>query len=839
LAAEKVENNDGAISNERALVRRGQPHPVVYSDGYAEDYGYGYGESQRPNEPQWHLRDLWRVVGKHKWLILSLTLIATGILAVEILRIRHTYTAFSILEIRKEAPSLVTPVADADPENLVSIKTKLLMFSSRPLLEDVIVQSRLNQNPGFQDVAEKRSRWEVVKSIGKLGLLLNEPPPAAPADTTLPFGALTLDDASQAAYEPVAVNLPAEHAHLDRFVSILEQHLTVEHLKDTQALKISFTHRDPKIAALVANGLAQSFVKANFQSRTESYSATSSWLDRSTRALKARVEQADEDLARYSRENNIYSEGKTKLATDKLVRMHDQATRAEIDLQLKRSLYEEVEQGRVAQLPDSFTDTRIIELQRKLNEISITAAQLELTYGPDNPKVQDVQQQMAKIREQIAESRTALEGKIKSDYSRALRDDDSLKQALAQAKSEAVEQDQASVQYNILKQEVDTSRALYNELLQKASHAELDTAKQKSNINIIRPARVPRLPDGPNHGLTILLGFMVSLGASVGLAFGFEYFDNTIRNADDVNRYVQLPTLGIIPAIASAGAKRLTGLRADNRKSRLSIISPEAAAEESEDLGNYFLRFLPPSETSKQEPEKLIAVNQNSSIAEAYRALRISLMMPPEGDPPKTILFTSGWPGEGKTTTIVNTAISLAQLGASVLIIDADLRKPAAHKGLSVKYADGLSTCLSEGGDIDAVIQRLSIPGLSLLPCGPIPVNPAELISSPRLKEMLSTLATRYDHLLIDSPPLMYVTDPLILANQVEGVVLIVQGGQTARDVVRQSCQMLSQVGAKILGVVLNKIDLRDQMYRDSCYYPSQPRNSRASHEGRISDIIN
>ena len=194
------------------------------------------------------------------------------------------------------------------------------------------------------------------------------------------------------------------------------------------------------------------------------------------------------------------------------------------------------------------------------------------------------------------------------------------------------------------------------------------------------------------------------------------------------------------------------------------------------------------------------------------------MLLSTAGNPPKTVLVTSGQPGEGKTTTVVNTAISLAQLGASVLIIDCDLRKPSAHKIFAVDSAKGLSTYLSRDIDIEGMIHKLQIANLSLLPCGPIPPNPAELISSERMKDLLKMLSERYDHILIDSPPLIHVTDPVILSSLVDGVILVVHGGKSSRAVAQRARQELASVGAKVFGVVLNNVDMRREGY-DEYYY--------------------
>ena len=219
----------------------------------------------------------------------------------------------------------------------------------------------------------------------------------------------------------------------------------------------------------------------------------------------------------------------------------------------------------------------------------------------------------------------------------------------------------------------------------------------------------------------------------------------------------------------------------------------------------FFVKFLPTSDTC------------NSPAAEAYRVLRTSVMLSAARGSSKSILVTSSQPGEGKTTTVINTAISLAQLGGSVLIMDCDLRLPAAHEMLGVDQAPGLSTYLSSDVIVDEVIQRLKIPNVSLLPSGPIPHNPAELIGSKKMKDVLRILAERYDHILIDSPPLTNLADPLILSTLVDGVILVVHWGKSDRDVVHRARLELSNAGASILGVVLNNVDSRHDAYRD--YY--------------------
>ncbi len=837
MSDEKVEIEKPSANHETALVRRCPPASGYYPEAYVDEYPPEYGDAGPRQEEASHiLRELVLAVRKRKWWILALTTVITVITAIEMLSVRPTYSASAVVEVRKENAPLIIANGESDLDSALSLNTKLLMFKSRPLLEDVVSRLRLDQNSTFRDVSQKRSWWETIK-----GLTGGEPDELQPE--TLPHVANHADggkdsgsDGAKTQSDLDSLGLPLATPRLDPVVGILQRGLGVERIKDTQALKISFSHRHPEIAALVANGLAQSFIQKNFESKVDKFTNASSWLVSSTDKMKDKVRAAEQALANYSRDHNIFTtQGQTTLTSDRLVRLHDQAMRAENEVFLKSSLYEEVKQGRVARLPAAYGDPRISEFQKKLSDLKIQAVTLNVTYGPEHERVKEIQQEMIVVQEQIEESRKALEDKMKSDYERAERDQKSLNSALEQAKGEAVQQDQAAIQYSILKQDVDTANSLYTEFLHKTSQADLELAQQRNNMNIIQPAQIPRSPEGPKAALSVLLAFVLSLAGGVGLAFVLERFDTSIKNVGDVNRYAQLPTLGVIPSIAFVRARGLASKRR-NKRNRGSISISGAGTN-----------LLPQPQTGsngsnkESEPaftQQLSTMRDTSSVSEAYRVVRTSVLLSAAGSPPKTILLTSGRPGEGKTTTLVNTAVSLAQLGSSVLIIDADLRKPATHTGLNVKNDWGLSTFLSRNAELDGLIQKLKIPNLSLLACGPIPPNPAELLSSNKMKDLMRLVTERYDHVLIDSPPLLYVTDSVILSTLVEGVILVVHGGKSTRDGIRQSRNMLTNVGAKIFGVVLNNVSSRNLSASDLTYYPYHSDDSRQRDEDRVSDLL-
>lgn len=791
MSDERIELEKISPVTEAPMMRPGYPRAGAYPDALAYGYGYGYGD----DDERIYLRRAWRAMRKRKLLIFVIAIIVTSVVTVEMFRSKSIFQAATTVDIGKENKMTVrsgdvviqTDESDDMYNVATAMKTKIRLIQSRPLLEDVVANLKLDQNPNFLDVTSKRSIPDAIKNIGDNFRGHNKPP--APAATPVTSVAESDGETSRSR---------EEKARLSPYVDVLAGNLNVEPLPDTRMLVISFTHTDPGLAAEIADNVAQVFIQRSFENKTEKFTNASDWLDRSTRELKAKVEQAEQALANYSRDHNIFSnDEKNSLAIDKLSRLYDQSTRASTERMLKESLYQEVRAGRVAQLPEAFSDAKLGELQKRLGELTTTSAQLDVTYGPKNPKVAEVKQQMAAIQQQIDESRTSLEERLRADYERAVRDETSLKMALEQAKAEASQQNQAAIQYNILRQEVETNTALYKDFLQKTSQSKIERAEQHNSMKIIDPSQVPVAPIGPNRIRTIMIGFFISLVAGVGLAFMLEYLDNTVKTVEDVTRYTQLPALSVIPAISSRKSRMLAS---GNGKKK--VISGMNLAE-----------------GRRTDAHQLVTLDSRSSIAEAYRVLRTSVLLSSVDNPPKKILITSGQPGEGKTTTVINTAISLAQLGSSVLIVDCDLRKPSVHKVLGVDQSRGLSTYLSGKIDLVDVMQKLTIPNLWVLPCGPIPPNPSEMISSAKMKDMLRVLSESFDHIIIDSPPLLKVTDPVILSTLVDGVVLVVHGGKSTRDVVRRTRQELSIAGAKIFGVVLNNVDLEAEGYDG--YYES------------------
>jgi capsular exopolysaccharide synthesis family protein len=763
-----------------ALQQNGFIMPPVYGETTNLHGGYPYGYDKPPEKEAFDLREFMRKIWRRKWLVLALVSVVTSLTALRVSQAKNVYQSTATIEIGRRNSMLGKDSMEYyfysydDQE----IKTAIFLLSSTPLLEDVVVGLKLDQNPKFLEVTEQRSLLEIFsRKIGRREGSNKD----APSVTTADLANLKLN------LEPRSRE---ESEQLAPFVGILQDGLSVSQLRGTRLINIAYTHTDPELAAVIANGIARIFSERTFSKQINKYEKTSDWLDETTRSLQAQQQKAEQALADYTRNNNIFAtDAKDNLTTTKLANLNTEVMKAETERMLKQSLYEEVKRGNVAKLPEAFSNASTVALQQKLGELTVQAAQLGVKYGSRNPKVIEVQQQMEAIRKEIDQSRQTLEEKLKADYERAARDEAALQAALSRAKAEAVQQNQSSIQYSILKQQVETAKTLYTDFLQKTKQADIEKHEQSRNVSIAQPATFGFLV-GPRRGRTILIALFLSLALSIGLVYLLDHLDNRIKTVEDVNRYVRLPALGVIPAI-------------DDSAPRKFLPGGQTAAN------SHGFRLA----ASHSNGTSLADRQTSHSVAEAYRALRTSVLLAAAGRPPKTILVTSSQPGEGKTTTTVNTAICLSQLGAKVLLVDADMRRPRVHKAFGLKNRQGLSTYLSSDIRLRDLIQPTGFPNLSVLTSGLVPPNSADLVSSEKMRYLLQKLSNYYDHILVDSPPVHSCTDPVILSRQVEGVILVVHGGKSTREMVTHARQELINVGAKIFGVVLNNVNISDNGY--------------------------
>ena len=772
-------------------------------------YGHPYSNKPDTEEVGNQIRDLWRKVLKHKLMIALITLIVTAIVTVEVFRDKSIYSATATVEIEKENRTLFrsgdveieTEDSDYSYQTTKAMKSKIRLLQTRPLLEDVAVTLRLDQNPEFMAVTERKGVLDAIKSVGD-SISTRGKKKTTPAAAEIPDVQLGEN----------LIRPTAESTRLAPAVDVLQNGLSATPVEDTRMLAISFKHSNPELAATVANTIAKVFIERSYRGKTNKFEEANTWLGTKTRELKAKVEQAEQALSAYTNQRDIFSDGKGSLVNEKLSALHGQVMQAETKRILSQSLYEEVKKGNLDKLPEAFADPQTIALQTKLGELNTQMAQIRVKLAPEHPRVVELSKQIATIQKQVEDSSQRLAERLKADYERTAREEQTLRTALTQAKTEASHQNQDNFQFSILQQEVETSKKLYTDFLQKTNQANLQTASQQTKgkmIELIEPALVPASPVGPDRLRTIMIGLLLSLAAGIALALFLEFLNNTIKSVEDVTEYMGLPTLAIVPALGKKSQPQMQPVGPTS-------LTPGALTTANGKLTTQF--------------GNLIVNNNRSAFAEAYRAIRNSILLASAGTPPRTILFTSSQPGEGKTTTAINTAIALSQLKVRTLLIDADMRRPTLHKVFGVSNTQGLSTYLSGNVEVGGLIQKLPIPNLYLLPCGMIPPDPAELVSSAKMKELLEILAPEFQHIIIDSPPLINVSEPIVLATLVDGVIFVIKGADTKRSIVRRAKQELRNVRARIIGIVINNLDLKTEGYDDYYYqrYHSEYKQDQA-----------
>ena len=604
-----------------------------------------------------------------------------------------------------------------------------------------------------------------------------------------------------------------EAKRLAPYVAALQAGLKVEPVKErrvsyemsTRLIDISYSHSDPQMAAKIINALAEAFVYANLERKTETNSSAGDFLQKRVAELQAQIRNGEERLINYAKNNQILSlDSSQNTVVDRLAGLNKQLLEAENDRKAAEAAYRAASAPGAASALAQTDAKQLYEAESKLTELRQKREQLLVDATDEAPEVKEVNQQIAVLEKQIKEIRnqatSTLLTNLETRYRQALQREQSLREAFNKQKGETVTQNEAAINYRIIQQEIETNKTLLNGLLQSSKANDVVLAGTPNNISVIDYALVPEFPVGPNRTRTVMVALFLSLVAGIGLALFLEYLDDTVHSTDDIERLLRLPALAVIPTASSGARRRLRSASTSLQKRN----------------GN-------------SNSELLIDADARSPLAEAYRQLRTSILLSTAGGAPKTVLITSSLPGEGKTTTAVNTAISLAQTGANVVVIDADMRRPRLQSIFELKDRRGLSTILSSElseAEMHSLVQQHERSGLHILTAGPTPPNPAELIGSEQMRRLILALESTFTHIVIDSPPISNFTDGVLLASMADGVLLVVHGGKSSYHIVRRSKQLLQDVGARIFGVILNNVDHRSHDYYYNDYYQSSYYNA-------------
>src|SRR5580658_6758595 len=710
-----------------------------------------------PREP--HLYDYLLILRKHQWLILSFLLAVVTIVTIATFRMQAVYVATARIEIDPPNASILPFQGGMDPYGYEMDLENYIETQSKILTSETLA-------------------LQTIRSSG-LGARPEYASPNGPSEA-LAVGSLENQ------------KRPPE---LGAFLGSL----SVKRVPTSRLMDVSFESTDPQFAARIVNEHIKNFQDQNIKSHYDETMHATAWLNNELNELKIAVQNSEDKRIAYERKNQIWTlDDKSNITTQRLADINKELTDAQSERMRKEALYQFAKAGDVNDVPQ-LRDSPVLQ---NLNQKRQAAAQdyndALSQYGPNFPKVQRLQAQLKDLDQLIQKENVSTLNRIESDYRESRERENLLTQALDEQKVAANEMAERMVEYNILKREAEASKALYDGLMTKLKEVGISSALQSSNIRVVDPAMIPAYPSRPAKARNIALAFLVGLIGGIGLALMREYLDNTVKTPDDIETLARLPSLAVVPQFSGSNAngygsrkRLLQGISTNGHEKRIELVA----------------QHLP-----------------KSQMSEAFRALRTSLLLSQPGRPPQVILVTSALPREGKTTAAANLAVTLAQLGDSTVLVDADLRKPGVGRLLNLggnKYA-GFSSYLAGVSSLDLVtVPHPDIPNLAAIPTGPLPPNPADLLSSHKLAEAIAELRTKFKFVVIDSPPIMAATDAVILSVQADGVLLVVRSGETPKEAFTRTRDLLVSVKCHLLGVVLNAVDSSAPDYYYSYrYYP-------------------
>lgn len=721
---------------------------------------------------EFHLADYWSIVVKRARLILLCVALALSVAAIRSLMAKPTFRAVVTLDIGKDQ-STPYDVSDRmvlyswwDPEYL---PTQTRLIRSREIAERVIRRLNLLQNPDFNPSARQTTSKE---ELGK-------------ADARVTAAAVGLQGG-----------------------------VGVAPIKGTNLVEVSFVGASPQLSADVANTVAEAYIDWNLETKYSTLGKAGRFISAQIEQLKSEIAEKERELQAYGREKGIVStERETNATLQNLESLNKDYASAVADRVAKQARFTEYQNARAGSLADNLSPA-VAAMNQEQSRLEREYAEKLSLFKPDWPAMKQLKAQIdkgrieldAQIRQAVTNAREA----ARTEYLTALRREEGLQAVLQGQKTEAMDLNSASIEYNNLYTEVQTKRELLDGLLTRQNETEMTSRLQTervSNIRIVDRALPPGGRFSPSYSKNMMTALMLGLLAGIGIAFLLEYLDRSLRTIKQVEQYLKLPALGLIPMVGEAalsgyGYSYGYGYGSKRRKQKPKKLKlPETPLQK---------------ETEGVSIELLPHTKPRSTVAEAYRAIRTALLLSRAGGV-KTIVISSSLPGEGKTSTTANLAVVLAQLNKRVLLIDADLHKPRQHEIFRVSNRAGLVSALAENMKLDEIITATSIPGLDLITAGPLSPNPSGLLASDAMTSLLAEVAAIYDYVLIDSPPVSAVADAIVIGNHCDGLVLCVEGGRTPREIVARVRDKLLRSNVRILGVLIN--NLEEKSYDYGYYY--------------------
>lgn len=696
-----------------------------------------------------HLRDYWKVILKRRNSVLTFFSVIVIVVTIGTLTTTPVYKATTRLLIDREYKNLaeLREIYYYDPYSEDYYQTQYELIKSTATAMRVVKNLNLEENPEFNTALKKTE-------IGFFHSLL--------------IGIRKIFSSNQTTDKREAFDITTLLARK------IQGGLRVEPVKNSRIVNISFEYPEPRLAAAIADGVANAYVEQVLDIKMGTARQAVEWMTKKIEEQKKKLEESQQALQAYMKDKDIVElENKEAVTPLKLQNLSYQLIQAEAKRREAEALYNQVKglgdnTSEALAVPAIAGDPVVQALRTEEIKIEKEIIEMSKKFGEKHPQMVRLREDLRAVRGKIAsEVKRAIQA-IKNDYELAKSKETSLRHQFAQGKGEALALSEKAIQYGVLKREVESNQQMYEALLKRVKETSIIEEVKPFNISIIDRAEIPKSPVRPRKILNILLSMIVGIFGGIGVAFFLEYLDNTFKVPDDVEERLSIPLLGVIPLIKDL----------ESQEKRLELLSH---------------------------------LDQSSTVSEAYRSLRTSILLS-SVEPIKSIVITSPLEDEGKTTTAVNLAISLAQLDKMVLLVDADLRKPKLHDVFGVDNSTGLSSFLTRQV-IKEITRESGITNLSLITSGPIPPNSSELLSSKRMREFIDLVIDKFDMVIFDAAPLITVTDASILSTLVDGTVIVVRSGKTTFDVAKRGVKLLKDINSRILGAVLNGFDTSREGY--------------------------
>lgn len=753
----------------------------------------GYNDSEDDFQILEHLK----VINKYRNLILATTLFSIIVGLVYSFTATPQYSAYSTVQIENYQPILM----GGNLEELMSKNTndqKYIETKIEELTSLSVADMVLNDQKIFNLIKEDSERKSLLSFLN--------------------FGDSTKKESA------------SRYKHSIKYLKSYIDKVKVEPLRKTSLIELHIIDSNPENAAYMANAHAESYINWVRDNRVEKQARGLKFLNSEKAKIKKKINDVEREMADYAEENSIVAvnenENVVMSKVSKLNEMLIDATRNRIEAE---KTYEQASKSKNTS-SSSFDDRSTQELRTQLATLESKRSQLLNKYTNKYPKVKELTAEINGLRNTVSNNEANLIRGLKIKADTALQEEQNLKEELEQQESKAFELSKKQVKYNSLKRDADTQRELLKNISNQIEETSLAVESNSSNLSIVDYATTPPSPKYPRKKFVIILATLIGLVAGFSLALLINIFDNKIHTPEELENILQIPNLGVVPKFEIEANRRVANklLPDVNIESEQNLNAKESKQKTKPEIDEKLNDIIKKDITKNSNGGSIIPNNGNSNLeieiefvkqpsslaSEAYRTIRTGILLSQAGEPPKTIMFTSAQSSEGKTTLASNIAASLASSGAQVAVVDCDLRRPSITKVFNATTSDlGLAEILTGQCEINDAIQIDTIKNIHLIPCGKIPPNPAELLGSKFMADLIDQLEARFDYVILDTPPVLPVTDSVILSKLVDGVMFVVKGDLTPKKVAQDAKNRLTNVGAKIIGTVLNNIDIKKRTY--------------------------